>query len=261
MTSAAPSNSSLPETEGHKGVDRTPQRIRRMFSDIAPSYDFLNHVLSANRDRAWRRRTVELCALQPHERVLDACCGTGDLAFEARRRLDHRLGGRVVGTDFCPEMVRIAGTKDSRRSDESAPLGLAVADTLALPFADASFEVVTVGFGIRNVSDLDAGLAELYRVLRPEGRLAILEFTTPKSKWFRKLFSLYFNHVLPRLGRSLSAAPDPDLDDAYRYLPASVSLFPRPEELRKRMEAIGFRDTHWHPLTLGIAAVHIGHRR
>lgn len=231
-----------------------------MFSDIAPTYDFLNHFLSANRDRAWRRRTIELCALRPDERVLDACCGTGDLAFEARRRLDPDRGGTLVATDFCPEMIGIARDKDSRRSDAVTPLGLAVADTLALPFADSSFDLATVGFGIRNVSDLDAGLAELYRILRPAGRVAILEFTTARSRWFRGLFGLYFNHVLPRLGRLLSSARDTDRDDAYRYLPDSVSVFPGPEELRERMEAAGFRNTCWHPLTLGIAAVHIGYR-
>jgi demethylmenaquinone methyltransferase/2-methoxy-6-polyprenyl-1,4-benzoquinol methylase len=264
-TRAGPSNVGAAVCSDPVEVDKDPARVRRMFGDIAGTYDFLNHLLSANRDKAWRRRTVRHLALTRGARVLDACTGTGDLALEAARHLTALGGGTVVGTDFCPEMLALAAAKAHGRQARSSrcaavPVYLAVADTLRLPFADAAFDAATVGFGVRNLVDLPRGLRELHRVLRPAGSLAILEFTTPRWRWFRRLFELYFHRVLPRLGRWLSSAPDPDLDDAYRYLPSSVARFPRPEELARILERCGFEGVEHRRLGGGIVAVHTGTR-
>ncbi|MBI4582618.1 MAG: class I SAM-dependent methyltransferase [Planctomycetes bacterium] len=234
-----------------------------MFADIAPTYDFLNHFLSANRDRAWRREAVRLAGIGPRHRVLDVCCGTGDLALEAWKRLGEEPAGVIVGADFCPEMVHRAMEKKRilerrRERPAAAPFELLVADTLRLPFPEGAFDFVTVGFGIRNVSSLEAGLREMRRVLRPGGRAVILEFATPRSAWFRKLFEVYFHQVLPRLGRWLSSAPDPDLDNAYKYLPDSVDLFPEPQVLCDVLRSAGFAEVAYRLLTFGIAAVHLG---
>lgn len=242
-------------------VRKDPASIRRMFADIAPTYDLLNHLLSANRDRAWRRRAVALARLRPADRVLDVCTGTGDLAFEALRYVRSGEGGEVFGTDFCPEMIELAEQKQrQRRSKEGSPpnVNFAVADTLHLPFAADRFDAVTVGFGIRNVADLDGGLLEMRRVLKPGGRAVILEFTTPSASWFRRVFGLYFHHVLPRIGRWISSRRRRRPSDAYRYLPESVSEFPGPEELGRHLRGAGFDRVSCTPLALGIAAVHIG---
>jgi demethylmenaquinone methyltransferase/2-methoxy-6-polyprenyl-1,4-benzoquinol methylase len=227
-----------------------------MFADIAPTYDFLNHLLSASRDKAWRRAAGRLAAPQAGERVLDACTGTGDFAFELARQAEGRAW--VIGTDFCREMLGLA--KSKRLRGRPPGVALAAADTLSLPFADRSFDLVTIGFGIRNVRDLDAALREIHRLLRPGGRVLILEFTTPRWAWFRRLFGLYFDHILPRVGRRLAAAPDPDLDDAYRYLPMSVRAFPDAAGLAAAMAAAGFERVEHHLLTLGIVAMHLGFR-
>ena len=228
-----------------------------MFADIAPRYDLLNHLLSLNVDRAWRRAAVRLAAMQPRDTVLDVCAGTGDLSFEASKQVQPDLGGRVLGTDFCPEMVRLADAKGAVLAADSKPI-FSVADTLRLPFAAESFNVATVGFGIRNVEGLVAGLTELYRILKPEGRLVILEFTTPRSRIVQSFYGLYFTQVLPRVGRWLSGVSRPELDDAYQYLPDSVSRFPRPQPLVECLETIGFEDVHFKTLTFGIACVHVG---
>lgn len=229
--------------------------VRRMFADIAPTYDFLNHLLSINLDRSWRRRAVRLADLSAGDRVLDVCTGTGDLAFEAARTIRPAAGGRVIGTDFCPEMVHLATHKQAGRE-----VRFGVADTLRLPFPDSSFDVVTVGFGIRNVAGLVPGLAEMRRVLSPGGRALVLELTTPRSTLLRHAFGLYFSRVLPRIGRWLCAAKHPDQDDAYRYLPNSVGAFPRPEGLVEKMELAGFVNVRYWLLTLGVAAIHVGEK-
>ncbi len=232
---------------------KEPAAVRRMFADIAPRYDFLNHLLSANVDRLWRRTAVRLAELRPSDAVLDVCTGTGDLAFAAARHVSEADGGRVVGTDFCAEMVQLA-----RRKDRDGRVRFVVADTLRLPFPAESFDAVMVAFGIRNVGGLEQGLTEMRRVLRPGGRAVLLEFTTPRSRVVRGIFGLYFNHLLPRIGRWLSPAPRPEVDDAYRYLPDSVSSFPRPAGLRESMERCGFEGVRYELLTFGVAAVHVG---
>ncbi len=241
-------------------------RIRGMFAGISRRYDLLNHLLSLNIDRLWRRRTARELRLVPGDRALDVCTGTADLALELARHVDADAGGCVVGADFTPEMVAIGERKRRRRGEDR--VRLLVGDTLALPFPDASFDVATVAFGIRNVCDLDAGLAEMARVLVPGGRVAILEFTTPRLPVFRKIYRLYFQRVLPRIGRWLSrpsgAARSSDTSgdeaDAYSYLPASVDEFPRPDALSDRLRAAGFESVRYRLLTGGIAALHLGER-
>ena len=215
-----------------------PEGVRRMFDRIAPVYDAMNRVMTAGLDRVWRRLTVE-AVVQPGDRVLDACCGTGDLALAAERE-----GGVVTGVDFSPRMLERARKK-------SETVTWVEGDLLALPFGDDSFDAATVGFGVRNVSDLDAALAELRRVLRPGGRLAILEITQPRGI-LRPFFSLWFDRVVPVLGRVLPGGR------AYTYLPASVRRFPGARELVARLEGHGFGQVRVRLLGGSIVALHTG---
>jgi demethylmenaquinone methyltransferase/2-methoxy-6-polyprenyl-1,4-benzoquinol methylase len=211
-----------------------------MFDRIAPVYDVMNRVMTAGLDRSWRRLTVE-AVVQPGDRVLDACCGTGDLAVAAERE-----GGVVTGLDFSARMLERARRK-------SASILWVEGDLLALPFDDGSFDSATVGFGVRNVTDLDAALAELHRVLRPGGRLAILEITRPRGI-LRPFFSLWFDRVVPLLGRVLPGGK------AYTYLPASVRRFPGAEELASVLERHGFERVRFRLLGGSIVALHSGVR-
>jgi demethylmenaquinone methyltransferase/2-methoxy-6-polyprenyl-1,4-benzoquinol methylase len=228
-----------------EAVRKRAGRIARMFDRIAPTYDLLNHLLSANADVGWRRKAVEMLRLRGGERGLDACCGTGDLAVAL---LDGGAG-EVVGTDFSPAMVEAARAKAGDR------IRFEVADTTRLPFADASFDVATVGFGVRNLEDLDAGLRELRRVLRPGGRLAVLECSRPGNPLFRAVYHAYFMIVLPVIGNLVSGGAD----NAYAYLPRSVLAFPGPEAFAARLRAAGFSRVEVRPLSLGIVCVHLAH--
>jgi demethylmenaquinone methyltransferase / 2-methoxy-6-polyprenyl-1,4-benzoquinol methylase len=219
------------------------RRISRMFDRIAPTYDLLNHLLSANVDAAWRRRTVSRLALTGRERCLDACTGTGDLALA----LSSGGAGEVVGSDFAPQMVAIAEKKAAGRAR------FLVADTTRLPFRDGEFDVATVGFGVRNLEDLDAGLRELHRVLKPGGRLAILEFSRPTNPVFRAVYHLYFLLVLPLVGNLVSGGAE----NAYAYLPRSVMTFPGPDALSDRLRRAGFGTVGHEALTMGIAHLHL----
>jgi demethylmenaquinone methyltransferase / 2-methoxy-6-polyprenyl-1,4-benzoquinol methylase len=225
--------------------------VRRMFSSIAPRYDLLNHLLSANVDRVWRRRAVDRLGWEraPAGLYLDNCAGTLDLAVELARR--GGFGGRVVGSDFTYAMLERGTGKLS-----ALPVEPACADALTLPFASAVFDGATVGFGVRNLADLDAGLAEMARVLKPGARLVILEFTTPQWQPFRSLYLGYFLRVLPLVGRLVSKH-----NTAYTYLPESVRQFPEPPELKAKMERAGFDEVEWKTLSGGIAALHWGTRR
>jgi len=233
-------------------VQSPPARryVREMFTAIAPRYDFLNHLLSLGIDRRWRRAAVDRLGwtMKPEGLYLDACAGTLDLAAELARR--RGFGGRVVGADFSARMLKLGAGK--ARPDA---IRCAAADTLELPFPGGRFDGAMVAFGVRNLADLDAGLAELARVLRPGARLVILEFTTPVWAPFRTLYLFYFRRLLPLIGRAVSRHPT-----AYSYLPASVSTFPAPDLLRERLEAVGFRDSGYSLLTGGIAALHWGTR-
>jgi len=208
-----------------------------MFDRIAPVYDVMNRVMTAGLDRRWRRETVRE-VVRPGDRVLDAACGTGDLAIEA-----SRAGARVVGLDFSGAMLE--------RARRKAPeLEWLQGDLLALPFEDGEFDAATVGFGIRNVADLEAGLRELRRVVRPGGRLGVLEITRPTG-FMRPFYSLWFDRVVPLLGRILPGG------EAYTYLPASVRRFPGPEELAAAMRAAGFDDVRYRLFAGGIVALHV----
>ena len=218
-------------------------RISRMFDRIAPTYDLLNHLMSANVDAAWRKKAVRRLALTGKERCLDACTGTGDLAVAL---LDGGAG-EVVGSDFAPQMLERAKQKAGDRAT------FLVADTTKLPFRDGEFDVATVGFGVRNLEDLDAGLRDLGRVLRPGGRLAILEFSRPPNPLFRGLYDLYFRLVMPIVGNVISGGAE----NAYSYLPRSVLTFPAPDVLAQRLKAAGFARVEYEPLTFGIAFLHI----
>ncbi|HPF62818.1 MAG: ubiquinone/menaquinone biosynthesis methyltransferase [Gemmatimonadetes bacterium] len=228
------------------GGDAKQAYVREMFRSIAPRYDLLNHVLSLNADRRWRRTAVDRLGWtdRPDGTYLDACAGTRDLSAE----LGNRPGftGRVVASDFVPAMLA-AGR------DKSARVRAAAADTLRLPFGDDSFDGAMVGFGVRNLMDLDAGLREMARVLRPGRRLVILEFTTPTWQPLRAMYLGYFRQILPRIGRLVSKHRS-----AYDWLPASVLAFPDPPTLAARLEAAGFRDVRWATHWGGIVAIHTG---
>jgi demethylmenaquinone methyltransferase / 2-methoxy-6-polyprenyl-1,4-benzoquinol methylase len=213
--------------------------VRRMFDRIAPVYDAMNRVMTAGLDRRWRRATVRE-TVRPGDRVLDACCGTGDLAVAAR----EAGAGSVVGLDFSGRMLE--------RARRKAPeLEWVNGDVLALPFEDASFDSAVVGFGVRNVEDLEAALGELRSVLRPGGRLGILEITTPRGL-LKPFYRLWFDRIVPLLGRLLPGG------DAYTYLPASVRRFPGPEELAELLTTCDFESVQFRLFAGGIVALHTG---
>jgi demethylmenaquinone methyltransferase/2-methoxy-6-polyprenyl-1,4-benzoquinol methylase len=224
--------------------------VRRIFSEIAPRYDLLNHLLSLNVDRWWRRKAISALRWErrPGGVYLDVCAGTLDVGAQLARRAGFR--GYVIGADFAEPMLRIGEGKV-----RGLPLSAVVADAMQLPVADACSAGAIVAFGVRNFDDLDAGLREIHRTLAPGARLVILEFSTPRSAVLRALYHFYFHRVLPLVGRLVSGHPT-----AYRYLPASVANFPTVEELGRRMERAGFVNVGWQSLNLGIAAVHWGER-
>jgi demethylmenaquinone methyltransferase/2-methoxy-6-polyprenyl-1,4-benzoquinol methylase len=217
-----------------------PDVVRTMFDRIAPVYDLMNRVMTAGLDGRWRRLAVKE-VVWPGDRVLDVCCGTGDFAIEAERR-----GGRVVGLDFSERMLERARRK-------SGTIEWVQGDALALPFAHGEFDAVTVGFGVRNLDDLDVGLREMARVLRPGGRIAVLEITRPRGL-LRPFFRIWLDVLIPLAGRFLPGGK------AYTYLPASVRRFPGPEDLSRLLDAGGFRDVHYRLLGGGSVALHMGTR-
>jgi demethylmenaquinone methyltransferase/2-methoxy-6-polyprenyl-1,4-benzoquinol methylase len=231
-------------------VDKEPQRIARMFDQIAWRYDRLNHLLSAGIDRRWRRRAIKELQLTGRERVLDVCTGTADLAIAAIR------GGAasVVGLDFAGAMLAIGRQKVLSES-LGERLHLARADAMQLPLPDRSVDAATIAFGIRNVADPVRACAECHRVLRPGGRLAILEFGMPTLPVIRQVYGWYFRVVLPRLGRLISRH-----SEAYSYLPASVSQFPSGEEFVKVLRQAGFHEARAVPLTLGSVYLYVARK-
>jgi demethylmenaquinone methyltransferase / 2-methoxy-6-polyprenyl-1,4-benzoquinol methylase len=219
-----------------------------MFTAIAPRYDLLNHLLSANVDSVWWRRSARAFAgiLQRRDaRVLDLCCGTGDMAFALHRQADQ--SALIIGADFAHAMLQRAALKS-----RGTALRWVESDALRLPFADAQFDLVTSAFGFRNLVDYDGGLKEILRVLKPGGECGILDFGEPKGL-IGKLYRIYFRRVLPAAGTLISGVKGP-----YAYLPASVERFPEPEELLRRMRNAGFREPTWTPYTFGIAGLYRG---
>jgi demethylmenaquinone methyltransferase/2-methoxy-6-polyprenyl-1,4-benzoquinol methylase len=232
-------------------VDKSGDRVRQMFGQIAGKYDRMNHLLSMNFDRYWRWRTVRIVRPESDAPILDVCTGTGDLAFAFCRV----SGGSfpIQATDFCPEMLQIGRDKAGRLGMDGQ-VEFIEADTQDLPFEDNRFQIVSVAFGLRNVSDTDRGLREMARVCRVGGRVAVLEFSMPRWQPFKAIYGLYFRHVLPRLGELLAR----NRCDAYNYLPASVGEFPSGSELADRMRAAGLDRVELYPLSMGIATLYVG---
>ena len=236
-----------PEAAPKSGAEREKQ-VQQIFSEIAPRYDLLNHVLSLNIDRSWRRKAVDRLewSERPEGVYLDACAGTFDLSLELAQRKDFR--GRVVASDFAHPML-VTGTPKISAS----PIQSVCGDSLELPFEDDVFEGATVGFGVRNLSQLEVGLAEFRRVLKPGRRLVVLEFTVPPNAIMRAGYLFYFHNILPLVGRIVSGHPW-----AYTYLPESVKEFPGPKELGELFEQVGFQEVGWKLVSGGIAAIHWG---
>lgn len=229
-------------------------RIKNLFAAIARYYDFLNSLLSLKRDKMWRRETVKASDVEPTSKVLDVCTGTGELALAYSDKIAGE--GFVIGSDFCFEMLVIGDQKLQQPvgAVSNRTTNFLTADTLILPFLDNTFDVVSVGFGIRNVSDLEIGIREMVRVAVPGGRVVILEFTQPVNPLFRSLYYFYFTKILPFLGNLISR----NKDDAYGYLPRSVMKFPDCDALKEVMEQCGLTDVHFYRKTFGIVAIHVG---
>jgi demethylmenaquinone methyltransferase / 2-methoxy-6-polyprenyl-1,4-benzoquinol methylase len=223
-----------------------------MFSAIAPRYDFLNRVLSLGRDRAWRREAIRATGLPAAGRLVDVCTGTADMALEAARQFP---AATIAGVDFSAAMIAL-GSRKTAGAHAADRIHLSVAPAEALPFGDHTFDGATVAFGLRNVPDRRQALTEMHRVLKPDGRVVVLEFTTPPGRLFRRIYLWYFHRVLPVIGGFVSGHRS-----AYAYLPASVSDFPPPNELAAWMVEAGFRDVSYRLLTGGIVAIHVGIKR
>lgn len=226
------------------------RRVRSMFAGIADRYDLLNHLLSGNTDKRWRRlvaKRLQQVIASDNACVLDVACGTGDLALV----LSGRSDARIVAVDFCRPMLTIA----ARKARSATRISFLEGDALRLPFVDGSFDAATIAFGLRNLASVEDGLRELRRVLKPGGQVAVLEFSKPLVPGFRELFQFYFTHVLPRIGGFFSGSRG-----AYEYLPDSVSRFPDQKRLAEMMRQVGFEKVDYENLTGGIAALHVGTR-
>jgi demethylmenaquinone methyltransferase/2-methoxy-6-polyprenyl-1,4-benzoquinol methylase len=242
------------DTETSSGVPRRDSEefateVRGMFDRIAGVYDVMNSAMTAGLHHQWRQRAVERAEVGPGSDALDVCCGTGDLALELRRRIGP--DGRVVGCDFSDPMLELARQKSGARG---LPVEFGWADALELPYGDRSFDAVTIGFGARNLADLEKGISEMARVLRPGGRLVILEITRPHREPLAAFYSLWFDRIVPVIG---TLAGDPE---AYSYLPNSVRSFPEPPELAAMMDGAGLERIRWLLLAGGIIAIHSGTR-
>jgi demethylmenaquinone methyltransferase / 2-methoxy-6-polyprenyl-1,4-benzoquinol methylase len=252
-TSPTPVIGAAPEgaTDAHSAA----RAVREMFTSIAPRYDILNHVLSCNVDRLWWWRTARAFApilSAPGSRVLDLCCGTGDMTFALRKQSRHSHPS-ILGADFSHAMLQRAWSKSHSTSNNKQPGPQWIeADALNLPFPDRHFHLVTSAFGFRNLADYDAGLREIARILRPDGEFGILDFSEPAG-FMGHLYRFYFKQVLPRIGTLISGVRGP-----YAYLPSSVERFPPPQEMLDRMRRAGFRQATWTPYTFGIAGLFRG---
>ena len=250
------SESGVPGTqpEGARDEREAAAHVREMFGRIAPRYDLLNHLLSLDVDKVWRRRVAKKFSAilhNPAARVLDLCCGTGDLALAFRK--EAPAGADIMACDFVPEMLARARAKASALG---AGVTIVEADALALPFAEGSFDLVSCSFGFRNLSNYERGLLEIFRVLKPGGIAAILEFAEPRGKLFGSLYRFYFRRVLPRLGGLISGN-----GSAYSYLPNSVSKFPSPEALQTLLQRTGYIGARFARWTGGIVTLHTARKQ
>lgn len=236
----------------HSQPDKA-RRVHDMFAAVAPTYDRVNHITSFYTDLRWRNKAVRQAFLVGGERVLDVCCGTGDLSAAFAHAMPQPSA--VIGADFCHPMLELASEKFASR--RGAPLGFVGADAQGLPFADGSFDVVSCAFGIRNVTDTELTLSEMFRVLSPGGRAVILEFSMPSNKVVRAVYQFYFTRILPRVGTMVSG----DRSGAYRYLPASVLSYKSPSEMRKLLRNAGFSDVKSNSLSMGVAGIYVGKKR
>ena len=233
------------------GVDKSSARVRRMFGSIATRYDFLNHLLSLNIDRSWRRFTTRVAAPEPGSLILDCCTGTADLALA----YDRAAGGRspIIAADFCREML-VLGREKVRKAGANSRITLIESDAQRLPLPSDTFGIVSVAFGLRNVGDTARGVDELIRVTRPGGKLAILEFSRPRGAILGRLYLTFFRHVLPRVGQAIA----PNAENAYDYLPRSVLAFPDGQAMLDLLAARGLTELRQYPLTRGIATLYVG---
>ena len=233
--------------ENRSAPQEHANRVREMFGRIAGRYDLLNHLLSGNVDKRWRQVVAKRVreGMSGEALILDVACGTGDLSLS----LFESTGARVVGTDFCRPMLSLAAGKLPNQ------ITLVEGDALSLPFRDSTFDVVTIEFGLRNLSDVSSGIKELRRILKPQGRVAVLEFSRPSNSVLRLLFGIYFRNLLPLLGGIISGSRS-----AYTYLPSSVAQFPDQQQLVGLIEQAGFDRVSYENLTGGIAALHLGRR-
>lgn len=249
-------NTITAEPPAQETVDKSGQRVRRMFGEISSRYDFMNHFLSGGVDYYWRWKTVRTIPPTADAPVLDVCTGTGDLAFSWWKKAGGRVA--VFGSDFTREMLDLANQKLGRKKikPNQEPITFVEADTQQLPFPADHFQIVSVAFGLRNVSDTDAGLKEMIRVCKPGGSVVVLEFSLPKNRIFRSVYLWYFKNVLPKLGQLLAR----NKQSAYNYLPDSVSEFPYGKALADRMENCGLETVQWKPLTFGISTLYYGRK-
>jgi len=241
------------EIEQEELLKKRAENIKNMFGSIVGVYDLLNAILSLNFDKSWRKFAVKVSGIKPDTKVLDVCTGTGDLAISHSKLLNGN--GLVVGSDYCHDMLKYGLPKIKKRHLESK-IKLVEADTLQLPFRDNAFEVSTVGFGIRNVSNLEEGIKEMRRVVGPNGKVVILEFSQPTNFLFRKIYFFYFTKILPMIGRLIAKSKV----DAYSYLPQSVLAFPDRLSLKQKMEQCGLNNVRFFTRTLGIVTIHIGEK-
>ena len=230
-------------------VDKSNQKVRDMFGEIAPNYDRMNHLLSMNVDHYWRWKTVRRLAPNRTDPILDVCSGTGDLAFAFHKKTNGEV--TVVGSDFCFEMLEV-GRRKSLKSGRDVTF--IEADAQNLPFQSDQFQIVSAAFGLRNVADTDQGLREMTRVCKPGGQVAILEFSIPRRQPIKGMYGWYFKNVLPRIGQRLAK----NNSSAYNYLPDSVGEFPCYEALAERMTHAGLSSVKFYPLTFGIATLYVG---
>ena len=231
------------------GVDKSSDRVRDMFAQIANRYDLMNHLLSLNIDKYWRASTVKRVPIEGDAPLLDLCTGTGDLAFAFRKAYPELP---IVGVDFCGEMLDVARKKLRQRTIEG--IEFREASAMQLPFETDLFQAVSVAFGIRNVEDTDQGLREMVRVCQPGGRVAILEFSKPNIWPLSSIYQFYFRHVLPRIGQMMAQNDK----SAYEYLPSSVSQFPDGTAFVELMTRAGIRNIQTFPMTLGVATLYLG---